>query len=208
MITVNLPDTALLTLIQSGDAEGFRELFDRYWQLLWQLATRKTGDPAEAEDMVQELFVDIWNKKGPATLTTSFRTYLISCLYLKLFKYFRQKGFRQKHHDHFAAFMQQAEVAGLSPELTTAEFETEYGKLQEVIEQAIALMPPQMQAVFSLRYYQEYSTAQIADHLEVSPETVKTHLKLAMARLRKAGEEYPGTILFLPCLMEMLNSSY
>ena len=208
MITANLPDTALLTLIQSGDAEGFRELFDRYWQLLWQLATRKTGDPAEAEDMVQELFVDIWNKKGPATLTTSFKTYLISCLYLKLFTYFRQKGFRQKHHDHFTAFMQQAAITGLTPELTTAEFETEYGKLQEVIEQAIALMPPQMQAVFSLRYYQEYSTAQIADHLQVSPETVKTHLKLAMARLRKAGEEYPGTLLFLPFLLEMLNSSY
>lgn len=208
MITANLPDTSLLTLIQSGDAEGFRELFDRYWQLLWELATRKTGDPADAEDIVQELFVDIWNKKGPAELTTSFKTYLISCLYLKLFKYFRQKGFRQKHHDNFAAFMQQMEMAGLSAELTAAAFETEYGKLQEVIEQTIALMPPQMQAVFSLKYYQEYSTAQIADHLQVSTETVKTHLKLAMTRLRKAGEEYPGTILLLPCLMEMLNSSY
>lgn len=208
MTTAHLPDTTLLSHIQAGDAEAFRVLFDRYWQLLWRLATRKTGDPAEAEDMVQELFVDIWNKKGPATLTTSFRTWLISCLYLKLFKYFRQKGFRQKHHDHFAAFMQQVELSGLSAEWTAAEFETEYGKLQEVIEQAITLMPPQMQAAFTLKYYQGYSQAQIAARLQVSTETVKTHLKLAMARLRKAGEEYPGTLLLLPCLLEMINSSY
>jgi RNA polymerase sigma-70 factor (family 1) len=208
MITGNLTDTDLLLRIQSGDADGFRELFNRYWQLLWQLATRKTGDAAEAEDIVQELFVDIWNKKGPVELTTTFQTYLISCLYLKLFKYFRQKGFRQKHQDHFAAFMQQVEIAGVPAELTAAEFETEYGKLQEVIAQVIALMPAQMQAVFTLRYYHGYSTAQIAEQLQVSTETVKTHLKLAMARLRKTGEEYPGAILLLPYLLEALNSSY
>ncbi len=94
--------------------------------------------------------------------------------------------------------MQQVEAGGLSSGLTATEFETEYGKLQEVIEQAIALMPPQMQAVFSLRYYQGTSNPQIAAQLNVSAETVKTHLKLAMARLRKAGEEYPGALYYFP----------
>jgi RNA polymerase sigma-70 factor (family 1) len=207
MRTTGLTDLELLTRMQSGDTGSFQDLFDRYWHLLWQLAMKKTGDAAEAEDIVQELFIDLWHKKKPVILTTTLKTYLISCLYLKVFKYFRQKGFRQKHYDDFAQLLENIS-ASTSTEFTPAEFENEYGKLQDIIAQTIALMPQQMRTVFSLKHYGEYTTQGIADELNISPETVKTHLKIAMARLRKAGAEYPAGVLLLPLFLQMMESSY
>jgi RNA polymerase sigma-70 factor (family 1) len=207
MRTPELTDQELITSMQSGDASSFQGLFECYWNLLWQLAMKKTGDTAEAEDMVQELFIELWHKKQPLVLTTTLKTYLISCLYLKIFKYFRQKGFRQKHYDDFALLMENIS-ASTSDEFTPAEFEQEYGKLQDIIAQTVALMPQQMRTIFSLKHYGGYTTQGIADELNISPETVKTHLKIAMSRLRKAGAEYPAGVLLLPLFLQMLESSY
>lgn len=197
-----LTDPDLLTQIQAGDDSSFRELFDRYWDLLWQLAMMKTGDGEESEDMVQELFIEIWQRKQAIRLTTSLRSYLISCLYLKIFKYFRKKGFRHQHYENFKSFIQQAPAAD-----ATAEFENEYGKLQDIITQTVSQMPLQMKKVFSLKHFEGYTTPDIAEELKISPETVKTHLKHAMSRLRKAGAEYPAGVL-LPLFLQLLDSSY
>jgi RNA polymerase sigma-70 factor (ECF subfamily) len=191
--------------VQAGDADSFKELFDRYWDLLSKLAAKKTGDTDNAEDMVQELFIDIWNRKKAILLTTSLRTYLVSCLYLKIFKYFRQKGFQQKHQDDFYKFIQTGDA---TTPVDTKEFEDEYGNLQEIIAQTVALMPNQMKTVFSLKHYKGYTTAEIAGQLDISPESVKTHLKHAMSRLRKAGSEYPSSAILLPLFLQMLDSSY
>lgn len=204
MVIAELTDMALLQSIGQEDGQAFRQLFEQYWELLYQIAAKKTGDPQSAEDMVQDLFIELWRKKEPVQLTSSLRTYLISCIYLKIFNYFRQKGFREKHYAEFARYANQHMQAGLNSEI----FETEYGKLQEIIDQAVALMPPQMQAVFSLKHYEDETVASIAEQLNISTETVKSHLKLAMSRLRKAGKEHSASVILLPVFISMLESSY
>lgn len=204
MVVTELNDIILLQSIGQEDGHAFRQLFDRYWELLYQLASKKTGDPQAAEDLVQELFIELWRRKEPVQPTASLRTYLISCIYLKVFQYFRQKGFREKHYAEFARFADQHMPEGLDSEA----FEAEYAKLQEVIDQTVALMPPQMQAVFSLKHYENETVVSIAEQLNISTETVKSHLKLAMVRLRKAGREHSASVALLPILISMLESSY
>ena len=198
----------LLQGIRQNDAAAFRQLFDRYWQLLYQLAARKTGRAEDAEDIVQELFIELWRKKEPLVLSVSLQSYLVSCIYLKIFQYFRKKGFQEKHYEDFARYEAQIKGAAEAADLTGLSFETEYGKLQDIITQTVAMMPPQMQAVFSLKHYRGMTTNDIAAELGISPESVKTHLKLGMVRLRKAGEQYPAGLLLLPTFMTIIESSY
>ncbi|MET0393979.1 MAG: sigma-70 family RNA polymerase sigma factor [Chitinophagaceae bacterium] len=200
-----LTDVDLLERIRQRDDDAFKQLFDRFWHPLYSLAFKKTGDDKEAEDMVQELFIELWSKKDPVILTSSLKTYLVSCIYLKTFNYFRKKGFRDRHYEDFARFAKAAmETAGLAD----LSFETEYGKLRDIIDQTVALMPSQMRLVFSLRHYQGEPVAAIAAQLGISAESVKSHLKIAMSRLRKAGEQYPPGALLLPLFLSMLESSY
>ncbi|MRG45078.1 sigma-70 family RNA polymerase sigma factor [Chitinophaga sp. SYP-B3965] len=203
MSLTQLTDIELLENIRLGDSSAFRQLFEQYWELLHRLAAQKTGDDGDAEDMVQELFIELWRKKAPIVLTSSLKTYLVSCMYLKIFQHFRKKGFREKHYEAFAHFLEQASTA---PD--PIEFETEYGKLQEIVEQVVSRMPVQMQTVFSLKHYHGESVAGIAEQLDISTETVKSHLKTAMSRLRKAGEHYPSGVLLLPAFLTMMESSY
>lgn len=201
--TRQLTDLELLENIRLGDSNAFRQLFEQYWELLYRLAVQKTGDDADAEDMVQELFIELWRRKIPVVLTSSLKTYLVSCMYLKIFQHFRKKGFREKHYAAFARFIEQHRTV---PE--SIEFETEYGKLQDIVEHVVSQMPAQMQTVFTLKHYHGESVAGIAEQLDVSTETVKSHLKAAMSRLRKAGEHYPSGVLLLPAFLTMLESSY
>ena len=201
-------DTELLQGIRQNDAGAFRQLFDQYWQLLFQLAASKTGHVPDAEDMVQELFIELWRKKEPLVLHVSLQSYLVSCVYLKIFQYFRKKGFQEKHYEDFARYEAQIKLSPEATNLTDISFETEYGQLQDIITQTIALMPPQMKTVFSLKHYRGMTTYDIAAELSISPESVKTHLKRGMIRLRKAGEQYPAGIILLPAFLTMLESSY
>jgi len=208
MKTNAVDDKELLERIRINDSGAFRQLFDQYWQLLYRLAAKKTGDEQQAEDMVQELFIEIWHKKEPLILTTSLRSYLVSCMYLKIFNYFRQMGFRQKHYADFARFVMQTDATFETTGFNTSAFEAEYGKLQDIIAQTVTLMPPQMQTIFALKHYQGQSISAIAAQLDISTETVKTHLKIAMSRLRKAGQQYSSGIVLLPAFLIMLESSY
>lgn len=191
-----MEDNLLLERVQNGDTTAFRQMFDLYWESLYLLASQKSGDGQEAEDMVQELFIDIWRKKERVTLTTSLKTYLVSCIYLKVFHYFRKKGFRQQHYADFACFLDQVEEH--------PPFENEYGRLQDIVEETVTLMPPQMQTVFTMKHYQGLTVKNIAEKLDISPSSVKTHLKIAMSRLHKAGKEHPGILL----LLLMMDRSY
>lgn len=202
MVHTGLSDAELMQQVHQKDDLAFKQLFDRYWQLLFQLALKKTGNTQEAEDMVQELFIEIWHKKEPVHLTSSLKTYLVSCMYLKIFSYFRKKGFREKHYADFARYLEQS--SNLAPEV----FEAEYGKLQDIITQTVRMMPQQMKTVFSLKHYHGESVAAIAEQLDISTETVKSHLKIAMSRLRKAGEQSPTGVILLPAFLSILESSY
>jgi RNA polymerase sigma-70 factor (family 1) len=208
-MNANFPeDMELLQGIRQNDAGAFRQLFDRYWQLLFQLANRKIAHAPDAEDIVQELFIELWRKKEPLVLSVSLQSYLVSCIYLKIFQHFRKKGFQEKHYEDFARYEAQIKESPEAADLTNHAFETEYGKLQDIIAQTVAMMPPQMQNVFSLKHYRGMTANDIAAELNISPESVKTHLKLGMIRLRKAGEQYPAGIILLPTFLTILESSY
>jgi RNA polymerase sigma-70 factor (ECF subfamily) len=201
-------DLQLLERIQQADKAAFDQLYLRYWKVLYELAVRKTGQYEEAEDIVQELFIDLWSRKAPISLTTSLRTYLISCLYLKVFKYFRARGFREKHYQDFSDFLQRSGQTAVGIILPDAGFEMQYIRLQEIIDQTVQLMPERMRHVFVMRHQHGYSSAEIAEKLHISTESVKTHLKLAMNRLRKAGEDAPAGITLLPVILWMAESKY
>lgn len=181
----NSDEKQLFGAFQQSDINAFNCLYDRYWKLLFSIAVKKTGDTNAAEDIVQDLFVDFWKQRETLTLTTTVRTWLVSCLYFKIFHHFRTKGFQKKHYQHFQQ-LQDAAVAGEMPSFEGDELTNMY----TVLEQAIQMMPEQMRTVFTFKHVYHKKVAVIARELSISPNTVKTHLKAGMSRLRKIGETY------------------
>lgn len=194
-------DQQLIHAIKKNDEVAFHCLFDRYWELLWQVAEKKTGHSGDAQDIVQELFIQTWNRRHKLHVKGDVRTYLIAALYLKIFYHFRKEGFRQEHHQRFEAFVLASQSNVDTIAIALQEEEKQIGQLQDIIQAAIAQMPQQMRKVFDLKLQQQ-SNEQIAATLHVSVNTVKNHLREGRNRLRKAGGSYEVTAFLLAILLD------
>lgn len=183
-----MQENELLESIRNGDQSAFNSLFDIYWPLLWQIAERKTGDTSDAKDLVQELFIDIWNRRAKLSIKGSIKTYLVAALYLKVFRYFHTKGFTDTHNRHFSNYLIQTGQDKEQVSTALKQQEQELGEISIIIESVIAQMPDQMRKAFVLKHYHQYSNSEIAAEMNISINTVKNHLKGGLQRLRKAGE--------------------
>jgi len=183
-------DKFLIDQITQSNYAAFTELYDRYWRQLLRIALNKTGADEDAFDLVQDLFINLWQRRAQLTIEKSVESYLVSSLYYKVFMHFRKKGLEEKHLKHYTYFLQQNELLQVVPE---EHNEMEYIKLINVVDETIELMPEKMKEVFNLKHKQSLSITEIAEILGISTQTVKNQLSNAMIKLRKAADQQmPG----------------
>lgn len=175
----------LLQMIRDSDYAAFEELHHRYYNLLYTMAAKKTGDPDEAYDLVQNMFIELWEKRAAFTITNTLEAWLKNRVWFKLSGYFRAKGLREKHLQNFSLFLQQEQTVYI-PETELQEITAQYDTMIAVINRTVEDMPVKMREVFLLSRQDDYSIAAIAVMLGISPKTVKNHINIAFKRIRKA----------------------
>ena len=184
----------LQTRSANTDEQLFNEWYHQHWELLFKLACKKTGSAEDAYDLVHDLFADIWRTMPELSDSTDIRSYLVACLYHKIFNHFRSKGLRDKHYKNLETFLTQQSVA--DPNYTLAQPEQEQENIQQAIEKEITDMPEKMKRIFIRNYYQDQSITQIAGDLSLSRQTVKNQLHIASKRLRRAVKQFAVQIFF------------
>lgn len=172
-------------MIRHSDYAAFEELHHRYYALLYAMAAKKTGDPDEGYDLVQNMFIELWEKRADLTITNTLEAWLKNRLWFKLSGYFRAKGLREKHLQNFSLFLQQEQTISI-PETELQEITAQYDAMIAVINRTVEDMPDKMREVFLLSRQEGYSIAAIAGMLGISPKTVKNHINFAFKRIRKA----------------------
>ena len=176
-------DQALIHQIIESDYAAFTELYDRYWKQLSKIALKKIGGDEDAFDVVQELFVDFWQRRALLKIEKSVETYLVSSLYHKVFIHFRKKGLEEKHLENYAYYLEQAD----KPCIADDDPESTYTALIGLVTDTIEDMPEKMREVFNLKYKHSLSIPEIATQLGISSQTVKNQLGNALTKLRKAA---------------------
>ncbi|HWV67286.1 sigma-70 family RNA polymerase sigma factor [Chitinophaga sp.] len=175
----------LLQMIRDSDYAAFEELHHRYYSLLYTMAAKKTGDRDEAYDLVQNMFIELWEKRADFTITNTLEAWLKNRVWFKLSGYFRAKGLREKHLHNFSLFLQQKQTVYI-PETELQEITAQYDTMIAVINRTVEDMPVKMREVFLLSRQEDHSIAAIAVMLGISPKTVKNHINIAFKRIRKA----------------------
>lgn len=179
----HLTDAELLALLREDNEHAFREIYDRYWKLLYQQATRKLDTTEEVRDIVQEIFLSLWKSRLTLVLRESLPQYLFSSLRYKIIDCYRLRMVRNKYYDSLL-------TTGEQPHATITE-QLHYRQLTHLIEDEIRLMPPKMQEVFLLSRDHDLNAVQIAQKLSLSHQTVRNQISTALKRIRKrvAGNE-------------------
>ncbi len=182
MIEAEETDQALWLLVSLGsDRAAFEQLYRRYMRVLYAAIYKWVEDTAEAEDILQEVFLDIWEKRASIDIQHKIFPYLYSIARFKIFDYLRKKKLTGRQLQAWHALTNTATEE-------TAAFETsEKQQQEEQVLQQIELLPAQMRRVYILSFIQGKSISEIAGILTVSPNTVKNHLQKLRRRFRNVA---------------------
>lgn len=169
-------DGELISLLKDSDQAAYTEIYDRYHGLLFIYACKITRDEAEAEDIVQEVFFYLWDKRYTITFQTSLSSYLYTAVRYKFFNLLDRKKVRDDHATSLQNFMDNEPVQ--------ADHVVRERELALLIEKEIALLPSKMREVFELSRKGQLSHKEIAIKLNISEKTVKNQVNNALKELR------------------------
>ena len=181
-------DYTILKAIVEGDSNSFEILFRKYYQELCNYSMGILGDAEKAEDVVQDAFVYLWENRQRINITTSLKSYLYQSVRNGALKIIRTQVLEQRHMPRLTEFIEYLEKSEFS--------EDELAKLQK-IEPAIDELPSQCKSVFLMSFMDKKSYKQIADELEISLNTVKTHVSKAYRIIREKTQNFKNLSLFI-----------
>lgn len=173
--------------VRHGDAAAFEQVVRRYWDSLVSYADRLVGDPDTARDAVQAMFARIWERRAQWQEEQSVRTYFYRAIRNRVFDVHR----RTRAWKRWSARVR-IELRRVSP--SPAEV-VEQAELAEIIEQAIRALPERRREVFVLAQLQNFSYREVAELLNMAPQTVANHMSLALRDLRSTLGPYFSTRL-------------
>lgn len=183
-----MTEQQLISALQEGQREALRQIFDKHYENLVQRLYRLVPDQSTAEDLVQEVFVKLWEKRADLEIRQSLGGYLYRMAMNQGLSYLRKQKSRK---DSFpGAVPEKSSDRGAEEELKKAE-------LQQKIQAALATLPPRCREVFVLSRYEELSYRAIAEKLEISIKTVENHLSKALKTMREHLQDYLPLLFLL-----------
>lgn len=167
---------------KKNDSAAYTELFNRYWKRLLFVAVQKLEAEDEAEEIVQEVFIRLWNRRGKIELKNSFHTYIAASVKYEILSRIatRQKELKQRI---------QSDKQSLQASNTTEEW-LNFDQTREAIEKAIEQLPEKCQMVFNLSRNEGYTQKQIAEELNISTKTVESHMSKALRFIKLSIQNF------------------
>jgi len=169
-------DKQLLADIRKGSEEAFRQLFEKYWEDLYRMAHRRLASPEDIKDILQDVFLSLWNNIDQVNADESLGGYLYTSLRNRIFNFF------EKRQNRLNCLMKQPFNPVESEENIWNRFNTK--EIQKVIALQVAAMPPKMKRIYLLSKKEQLTISEIAELLNLSPQTVKNQLHRALERMR------------------------
>ncbi|MBL7710696.1 MAG: sigma-70 family RNA polymerase sigma factor [Chitinophagaceae bacterium] len=165
-------DQQLLAALQRGDETAFDQLFRDYFIPLSYFAQELTGDTLAAEDIVQDCFVSLWNRRNKLPNIESFKSYLYTSV-----RYQCMKSIKKRKREE-AVTLETAPAPAADASLVVAE-------TARAILSLLATLTPRLQQVIRLYYLEGKSYREIAQLLKIDPESVRKQKFRALGQLRK-----------------------
>jgi RNA polymerase sigma-70 factor (ECF subfamily) len=183
-----IKDIDLINALKNGDATAYTFLVNNYNHKLCMYAFSLTNDSDLSEDIVQNVFMAIWNKKHKLKEDFVIKSYLYKSVYNEFIDQYRKEKsvlpLEKKHFDALTTIIEEDDEKSLE-------------KLIKFVKQEIENLPPKCKQTFLLSKQEGLTNIEIAEHLNISIKSVEAHITKAFFLLRKTVGEKVNGILFL-----------
>ena len=187
---INENEILLIRAFKNGDQKAFEKLFERYHKKLYAYLMRLLDSKEDAEEIVQESFIKIWEKREEFIEGYSFNAFLFTIAKNTFLNFTREKVNRRVFEDHFQIINEM--------ESDKTDDYVIFKETREIIRLIIEGMPPRRREVFMMRKVEGLSRKEISEKLGISVITVDSQLLKANTYLKDELKKYG---LLLICLL-------
>lgn len=184
-------DDFILDLLAKDNALACTLLYRRYYRAIFNYVNAMIGNPEPAKDIVQELFVAIWEKRHVLNFTRPLGKYMFAAAHNKALNYLRDA---ERTHTILGQIVNRSGNGKTSP---AADVDLEAQELSALIKTAMNLLPFKAKRAFIMSRKYGMTYPEIAKRLLVTDKAVEKNISKALALLRKFLSDYLKIILFI-----------
>jgi RNA polymerase sigma-70 factor (ECF subfamily) len=174
-------DVDLMLGVQSGDADALSQLYDRYNGIMRALILRIIHNETEADDLLQEVFMEIWNQaKNFSAEKGKPLGWMVTLTRRRAIDALRKKQAYARAEERLQAQPEQQPLAWVQ---NATENDIEAGDIRALMAKVINSLPEAQQQVIELAFFQGMSQREIASHTNIPLGTVKTRLELGLKKI-------------------------
>lgn len=179
-------DDLIVPAIREGNEAAFGQAFHFYYSPLCRYSTGIVQEPEEAEEIVQQVFLRIWERRAELNITVSFKAYLYRSVHNASLNHKQRRKNNVRFDD---APLRVVHAAETSHEMDVKLLEKEIGK-------ALNTLPEQCRKVFELSRFEELKYREIAELLDISVKTVENQMGKALRIMRERLSSYLPLLIF------------
>jgi RNA polymerase sigma-70 factor (family 1) len=184
-----LSDDELVAYLRQDKLNAFEEIYKRYWKRLYGAAYKRLRSKELCEEIVQELFTNLWIKRQTLNIKTGLAAYLFASVSHYIIDYYRKEMIREKYREAFKVIHNNTD--------NSTEEAILLKDLSDTLETEISHLPDKCRSVYELSRKEHKSNKEIALYLGISEKTVENHLTRALKKLQIGLNHYMGILMCL-----------
>ena len=194
LIQNEFEEKELLEKLRENDKDAYLRLYSHYRAPIYHFISRFVKSPFYAEDILQDVFLKIWEIRSRINPELSFKAYLYRICRNLVYKFLKKAATDETILAHTMHFFQ--------PATDDVELTLQWKEYEQKIQEAVAQLPPKRQMVFRLCREENKSYDEVSNELGISRNTVKEHMVLAMKNITEYLKVHSG--IKLPLLVFLL----
>jgi RNA polymerase sigma-70 factor (family 1) len=173
---IHIDDEEILHFLKQDDTAAFRELYNRYWDKMYSSAYKRVKDNAAAEEIVQDLFTDIWYRRNMLPAITSLRIYLYTAVHYRVINHIRKKIKKEDIEKYITLYQLDFD--------NSTEEQVMVNDLNARLQLEVNQLPLKCREVYKLSRDDYKTNKEIAQSLGISEKAVEKHITKALKRLK------------------------
>lgn len=182
-----LSDDELVVLLKEGEEPAFKQIYLRYWQQVYHVAYRKVHHKELAEELTQNLFVDLWRRRASIVIKT-LNAYLFGSLRYSIINHYKSLLVQENYHNYIKASNNFGVV-------NNTDYLLMLNDLSEALAKGIALLPTKTAEIFRMSRMEHRSVKDISKQLNISEKAVEYHITQSLKSIRLYLKEYLFLVL-------------
>jgi RNA polymerase sigma-70 factor (ECF subfamily) len=176
-------DSKIEKILKEGNVKAFSEVFKEFYASLYAWSRRYISDPDEAEDIVQNVFITVWEKRGRLQIRSSFKSYLYRMVSNSCLNALKHQEVKNEFARDFKIRLLEENNQRIQEEMVNENLNN--SEILDDLKLAIEELPVNCREIFKMSRYSQMKNKEIAAGLNISVRTVETQIYRALKLLRK-----------------------